>query len=230
MTTICSPASAPPTISARRRPASMTPTRPARSSSEETSILMKRWVAGDEEAFDDLWPHVYGELRRLARRYLRHERSDHTLTPTCLVHEAYLRLLGTDLATANVENRSHFFAVAARAMRRVLVDHARRYLAARRASPRDRVAIEDDAEWARIEPPPTEILALDQALDRLRQTSPRQADVVEMRYFGGLTESDIARALEVSRGTVAREWRVARMMLFHCLSAANGSGADQKAA
>jgi RNA polymerase sigma factor (TIGR02999 family) len=149
---------------------------------------------------------------------LRRERQDHTLTPTSLVHEAYLRLVGADLEGATMENRAHFFAIAARAMRRILVDHARRYQAARRASPRDRVVFEDDGLWAHVKPPPTEILALDQALERLRKSSPRQADVVEMRYFGGLSEADIAEVLNVSRITVSRDWRIARMMLSRTLS------------
>ncbi len=205
------------------RERSIDPKLDARHSSDrpatELTVILERWVAGDEEAFDDLLPKVYGELRNLAGRYLRRERPDHTLTPTGLVHEAYLRLLGTRLEGAVVENRVHFFAVAARAMRRILVDRARRYQAARRASPRDRVALDVEAAWARIEPPPAEILAVDQALDQLRQVNPRQADVVEMRYFGGLTEDDVARALNVSRGTVARDWRVARMFLSRSLSA-----------
>lgn len=175
---------------------------------------------------EELLSQVYGQLRQLAGSHLRRERNDHTLTPTGLVHEAYLRLVGSDLKGATFENRVHFFAAAARAMRRILVEHARRYQAARRASPKDRVAFEDDAIWAKVEPPPTEILALDQALARLRESSPRQADVVELRYFGGLSESDIATVLNVSRGTVARDWRVARMMLSRNLSGSKVLSAD----
>ena len=193
----------------------------------EVTVMLERWVAGDQKAMDDLLPKVYQELRNLAGRYLRRERADHTLTPTGLVHEAYLRLLGSSLEGATVENRVHFFAVTARAMRRILVEHARRYQAARRASPKDRVELEDDAMWARIEPPPAEILAVDQALDSLRKVNPRQADVVEMRYFGGLTESDVARVLDVSRGTVARDWRVARLMLSRSLGTDPFPGSDQ---
>lgn len=186
--------------------------------------MLERWMGGDPSAIDDLLPQVYGELRKLAGKYLGRERHGHTLTPTGLVHEAYLRLVGSELDGATVENRVHFFAVAARAMRRILVEHARRYQASRRASPKDRVALEDAALWAQIEPPPAEILAVDQALERLRRTNPRQADVVEMRYFGGLTESDVARVLNVSRGTVARDWRVARMLLARDLSSGTTPG------
>ncbi len=184
----------------------------------EITLLLERWVAGEQRAIDSLLPRVYDELRGLAGRYLNRERSGHTLTPTGLVHEAYLRLVGSNLAGARVENRIHFFAVAAQAMRRILVEHARRYQTARRASPKDRVALEADASWDRIEAPATEILALDQALDKLRRDHPRQADVVEMRYFGGLKEDEIARVLGVSRITVARDWRVARLLLSRTMS------------
>ena len=138
----------------------------AESTAGEVTVMLERWVAGDEQAVDELLHRVYGELRKLADQYLRRERDGHTLAPTALVHEAYLRLLGSELEGATVENRSHFFAVAARAMRRILVEHARRYQADRRASPKDRVILEDGADWGWIEPPPTEILALDQALDQ----------------------------------------------------------------
>lgn len=195
----------------------------------EVTVMLERWVSGDAQAIEDLLPQVYGELRKLAGRYLRQERSDHTLTPTALVHEAYLRLLGSDLAGATVENRVHFFAVAARAMRRILVEHARRYQAARRASPKDRVELEDEAIWAQIEAPPEEILAVDQALEHLRKVSPRRADVVEMRYFGGLSETDIARVLDVSRGTVARDWRIARMILKRSLRGESEPRSDSEA-
>jgi RNA polymerase sigma factor (TIGR02999 family) len=185
----------------------------------EVTAALERFTAGDEAAIDDLLPKVYGEMRKLAGNYLRRERPDHTLSPTGLAHEAYLRLVGSELAGATLDNRVHFFAVAARAMRRILVENARRYQASRRASPKDRVELDDEAVWARTDPPPFEILAVNQALDHLRETSQRQADIVEMRYFGGLSESAIARILNVSRGTVAREWRAARQLLRHSLSA-----------
>ena len=185
----------------------------------EVTVMLDRWTAGDGAAMDELLALVYDELRRLAGRYLQKERTDHTLTPTGLVHEAYLRLVGSELQGATVQNRVHFFALAARAMRRILVEHARRYQTARRASPKDRVEMETDAGWLRIEPRATEILALDHALERLRTNNPRKADVVELRYFGGLSEGDIANVLGVSRGTVARDWRMARMLLSHALGA-----------
>ena len=188
----------------------------------EITLMLERWAAGDTAAMDELVTTVYGELRRLAGSYLRRERPDHTLTPTGLVSEAYLRLMGSELTGATFDNRVHFFAAAARAMRRILVDHARRYQAARRASPKDRVHLEDDAIWAQVKPPEADILALDEALERLRKTSPRQADVVELRFFGGLSETDIATVLNVSR-TVSRDWRVARLMLNRSLTGATGA-------
>lgn len=200
--------------------------RPDSAEAGEVTRILDRWAAGDEAAFEALLAKVYDELRQLAATYLRRERADHTLTPTGLVHEAYLRLVGTDLVGATVENRRHFFAVAARAMRRILVEHARRYQAARRASPKDRVALDAEALWAQVEAPPAEILALDQALDRLRQASPRQADVVELRYFGGLSESEAAEVLDVSRGTVARDWRVARLVLSRSLRSSAAQAAE----
>lgn len=199
----------------------MTPDQPPYSTDGAVTVLLDRWAHGDAEALDDLLTEVYGELRRLAASQLRRERSDHTLTPTGLVHEAYLRLVGSELAGATLESRAHFFAVAARAMRRILVEHARRYQAERRPSPHDRVVPEDEALWGRIDPPPAEILALDEALERLKAADPRKAEVVVLRYFGGLSEDDVAHVLRISRSTVSREWRVARLMLARSLS---GSG------
>ncbi|MCB1035040.1 MAG: RNA polymerase subunit sigma-70 [Acidobacteria bacterium] len=189
--------------------------------SENTVALLERWVEGDGRALDELVPHLYGELRRLAGGYMRSERQDHTLTPTGLVNEAYLRLSCSKSSQARVESRTHFFAMAAQAMRRILVEHARRYQAQRRISPADRVPLEDDGFLSRIEPKFDEILALDQALGKLREDYPRQASVVEMRYFGGLTETDVATVLGVSRLTVARDWRMARLLLSRLLAPAS---------
>jgi len=184
------------------------------------TLLLRRWTAGDRAAVDDLLPLVYQELRRLARRYLRRERADHTLPPTALVHEAYLRLIGSDLSTATLETRAHFFAVAAQAMRRILVEHARRHAAARRPSPADRTGFEEQgAVDRRPAEPVAEILAVHQMLDRLRRDHPRQAQVVELRYFAGLSEAEVAELLGVSRPTVARDWRVARLLLGRWMGA-----------
>lgn len=181
--------------------------------------LLHRWSAGDPEAADALLPMVYDELRRLAGHYLRRERPDHTLPPTGLVHEAYLRLLGPAPAGAALDNRAHFFAVAAKAMRRILVDHARRHAAARRLRPAKKTAFEEAGAFDRAPASAVEVLEVHEALDRLREDHPRQAEVVELRYFGGLTEPEIAEVLGVSRPTVARDWRLARMLLRRLLTA-----------
>lgn len=191
-------------------------------SNHDITVLLARWSQGEEEVMADVLDHAYDELRALARNYLRRERAGHTFAPTALVNEAYLRILGNDLQTATVENRRHFFALVARAMRRILVEHARRYQAARRFSPTDRVPMEDEGFWAHIESRPEEVLALDQALERLRTCSPRQAQVVELRHFGGLTEAEVAEILEVSLPTVKRDWKVARLMLFRALRSDGG--------
>lgn len=159
---------------------------------------------------------------------MNRERAGHTLNPTGLVHDAYLRLLGENLEGATLENRNHFFALAARCMRRILVEHARRYQAARRASPKDRVALPDGSEdffSAPAEPSFEEILAVEQALGRLRKVSARQAEVVEMRYFAGFSEEDVSQILGVSRSTVTRDWRVARLFLSSTLGAESALGA-----
>jgi len=183
-----------------------------RTSPSEVSRLLARLRDGDEQALGALLPVVYDELRRLAARELRRERRDHTLQPTALVHEAFLRLLGE--RAVDFEGRSHFFALAARAMRRVLIDHARRALAGRRPPRAARVELTPGVEPAGADlTDPAEILALDAALERLAALDPRQASVVELRFFGGLSAPEAAAALGVSEATVAREWRAARAWL-----------------
>lgn len=167
-------------------------------------------VDEDGLATERLLPVVYEELRRMAHRQLLSERSDHTLNTTGLVHEAYLRL-----ATPNGlqwADRAHFFAIAARAMRRVLIDHARRYHAAKRPGSRLRVPL-DDANLA-VEERAEGLLALDEALDRLAQLDARQSRVVECRFFGGMTEDETAAALGVTARTVRRDWVKAKGWLY----------------
>lgn len=185
----------------------------------EITRLLHRWTAGDESAADELLPKVYDELRRLAGSYLRRERPDHTLPPTGLVHEAYLRLAATEPAALSVANRVHFFALAARAMRRILVDHARRHAARRRIGPRERTSFEEAGAFDRGRASFLEVLEVHDALDRLREDHPRQAELVELRYFGGLSEPEAAEVLGVSRPTVARDWRLARLLLRRLLAA-----------
>ena len=174
------------------------------------SALLQAWARGDLRARDQLTSLVYGELRRRAAAYLRHERPNHTLQPTALVHEAYARLIGQERVAW--QNRAHFFGIAAQMMRRVLVDHARAHRAAKRPRGEGRVAV--DEAHAVEAPPDCEVLLLDQALTELGAFDPRQARIVELRYFGGLSEQDVAAVLAVSRSTVTREWQTARAWLF----------------
>jgi RNA polymerase sigma factor (TIGR02999 family) len=183
----------------------------------EVSLLLHRWAAGDQAAFETLMPLVYGELRRLAGAYMRRERSDHTLQATALVHEAYFRLAGQERVAW--QDRAHFYAIAAQAMRRILVDHARR-LAARQGAG-NRLPVElaagltvDEGEG---------LLEVHAALERLATLSERQARTVELRLFGGLTVAETAEALGVSVPTAVREWRFARAWLRRELATTGGA-------
>lgn len=169
---------------------------------------------GDRSAGDRLMPLVYDELRALAADYLRNERAGHTLQPTALAHEAWVRLIG-DTRPA-WQDRAHFMALAARAMRRVLVDHARKHAAAKRGGGWGRVTLHDaEAPGAdRV----IDILAVDEALSQLHEMDERHARVVELRYFGGLTSAETAEVLGVARSTVAEDWKVARAWLLHALA------------
>jgi RNA polymerase sigma factor (TIGR02999 family) len=177
----------------------------------DASALLRAWGRGDIQARDALLPLVYRELRDQAARYLRRERRDHTLEPTALVHEAYVRLVGQD--RVSWQNRAHFFGLAAQMMRRILVDHARKHQAAKRPDAGLKVTW-DDRDWVAVQPRDCELLLLDQALSDLAAFDPRQAHTVELRYFGGLSEQEVADVLGVSRATVTREWNSARAWLF----------------
>jgi RNA polymerase sigma factor (TIGR02999 family) len=174
------------------------------------SDLLRAWGEGDTKARDDLLPMVYTELRAQAVRYMQRERRDHTLQPTALVHEAYMRLIGQ--AQVSWQNRAHFFGLAAEMMRRILVDHARKHQAAKRSGAAMKVAWDERA--GATPPLDCELLLLDQALGELAERDLRQARVVELRYFGGLSEQEVAEVLAVSRATVTRDWQVARAWLF----------------
>lgn len=174
----------------------------------DVSRLLQAWGRGDLQARDELV--IYRELRRRAAAYLRRERQDHTLQPTALVHEAYLRLLGQQ--RVRWQDRAHFFGIAAQMMRRVLVDHARTHRAAKRPAAVLRVAFDD--QLATVQPRECELLLIDQALEDLARIDPRQAQIVELRYFGGLSEEEVATTLSVSRATVTREWKTARAWLY----------------
>lgn len=186
------------------------------------SDLLRAWGLGDARAREDLMPLVYRELRRRAGAYLRNERRDHTLQPTALVHEAYVKLVGQDRVTW--QNRAQFFGVAAQMMRRILVDHARRHHAAKRPGGRAKVTLDDRIGAAK--PYDCEILLLDQALRDLAGVEARQAKIVELRYFGGLSETEVATLLSMSRATVTREWQTARTWLYRRMTRTVTTGGD----
>jgi RNA polymerase sigma factor (TIGR02999 family) len=186
---------------------------------EAVSDLLRSWGRGNVEARDDLLPLVYRELKRRAAAYLRRERRDHTLQPTALVHEAYLRLIGQERVAW--QNRAHFFGIAAQMMRRILVDHAREHQAAKRPGAGLRVAF-DDRVGAAL-PLDCEVLLLDMALQELTRVDARQAHIVELRYFGGMSEQEVARMLSLSRATVTREWQTARAWLYRRMTKQVGS-------
>jgi RNA polymerase sigma factor (TIGR02999 family) len=173
----------------------------------DTTQLLRRWSAGDAAARDELIAHVYAELRALARRTLRGDDAK-TLQPTALVHEAYVRLFGQD--NVQFESRNQFFALAATVMRSILVDHARARLAARRGGGQLHVTLKESSAATL---PDHEILAIDQALERLESLDERKCRVVEMKFFAGYTESEIAGILGIARATVERDWSFARSWL-----------------
>jgi RNA polymerase sigma-70 factor, ECF subfamily len=187
-------------------------------SQHDITALLTELQAGSREAEAKLVPLVYNELRRLAGRYMRRERLDHTLQPTALVHEAYLRLIGQ--RNFQWQNRAHFFGVAAQMMRRILVDHARTKKAEKRGGNAPKVPLNESLACTGEKS--AELLALDEALTRLSQRDPRQAQVVELRFFGGLSEEEAAEVLGISPRTVKRDWTVARAWLYKEISKSTG--------
>ena len=184
-------------------------------STQEITRLLHEWGQGDQTAFDRLLPVVYDELRRMAQRHMARQPAGHTLQTTALIHEAYLKL--ADQKDKRWQDRAHFFAVAAQAMRHILVDYARTRGRAKRGG--DAVVIElDEAPQVSLERS-AEIVALDDALTTLAALDKRKSQVVELRFFGGLTEQETAEALKISEATVRREWRSAKLWLLRELSA-----------
>ena len=183
--------------------------------------LLAEWSRGDRRALEALLPLVYAELRRIAARQLRRERDGHTLQPTALVHEAYLRLVAQ--RSVDWQGRAHFYGVAAQVMRRILVDHARRQAATKRGNGAHRVPLEEAAEKSVVNQVP--VLMLDHALGRLEKLDPALAQIVELRAFGGLTIDEAAQVLNVSPTTAKREWRTAKAWLTREL-AAGRSGSE----
>ncbi len=172
--------------------------------------LLLNWRRGDQDAREELIPLVYGELRRVARRYLRQERPNHTLQSGALVNEAYLRL--SREKAPQWKNRAHFFGVAAQLMRHILVDHARSRKAAKRGAGLPRLALDD--QMALPQTRDLDLLALDDALNRLAELDPQQCKLIELRFFGGLSIEETAVVLDVSPATVKREWTTARAWLL----------------
>ncbi len=187
---------------------------PEREASEITQLL-REWSDGNQEALDNLLPLVYDELHRQAASFLRKERPGHTLQTTALINEAYLKLI--DRRDVNWESRTHFFAVAAQAMRRILVDYARAKHREKRGGDNIKLSLEDATLIATKEKG-VDLIALDEALDKLAERDEQQARVVELRYFSGLSLEETADALHVSRATVARDWEAARAWLHRQLT------------
>jgi RNA polymerase sigma factor (TIGR02999 family) len=179
-------------------------------SEQRVTELLTRWSQGDDAALAELTPLVYGELRRLAHRYMNTERTEHTLQTTALVNEAYLRL--ADQTNPRWQNRAHFFAVAARAMRQILVSYARSQRSQKRGGGAFKMELD---EAALVSPEESkEIIYLHEALERLATLDSRKAQVVELKYFGGLTYDEIAEVLKISQVTVRRDWEFARLWLY----------------
>lgn len=183
-------------------------------SSQPVTELLARWSNGDVSAREALIPLVYDELRRIARRCLSSQSSSHTLQPTALVHEAYMRLARRD--SIDLHDRAHFFAMAAQMMRQILVDHARKHAAAKRGANPLTLVIDEASAISKA--PSLDLLALDNAMQRLASLDPRQCRIVELRFFGGLSIEETALVVNISPATTKREWATARLWLHHAMS------------
>ena len=183
--------------------------------SEQITVLLQEWSGGKREALDELLPLVYDELHKQARRYLRRERQDHTLQTTALIHEAYLKLI--DQRNVDWQNRTHFFAIAAQMMRRILVDHARTKHRDKRGGDDIKLPL-DEAILVVVNEKNVDLIALDEALNRLAKIDEQQVQIVELRYFSGLSLEETAEALKISRATVARDWAIAKAWLHRELT------------
>jgi RNA polymerase sigma factor (TIGR02999 family) len=193
------------------QPSKAVPTAPT----GQVTHLLRAWSDGDQQALEQLLPLVDAELRRLARAYMYRERRDHTLQPTALINEAFIRLAGAQ--NIRWQDRAHFFGICARLMRRVLVDYARARGFQKRGARVEKVSL-DDVSVA-VPEPPLDIIALDLALDALATRDQRMSRVVELRFFGGLTIEETAEVLQVSPDTVKREWRLAKLWLLRQVEA-----------
>lgn len=196
-----------------------TGSKPGESPAADASALLRAWSKGDQNALDQLVPVVYNELRRLARRYLRGERPGHSVQTTALVNEAYIRLV--DYKRMQWQDRAHFFAVSSQLMRRILVEHARRHNLKRGAGV-PHISLEEAAAVGGSDA--ADLLALDRAMHALARLDRRKAQVVELRFFGGLSLEEAAVALHVSAVTVKRDWRIAKAWLYHELTGGKSNG------
>lgn len=190
---------------------------------EDVTMLLAQLVEGKEEAASKLIPMVYDELRRLAGGYMRRERGDHTLQATALVHEAYLKLV--QQRSVDWQSRAHFFGIAAQMMRRILIDHARGHLRDKRGAGQQVVPLDEAVVFSPEQS--AEMLRVDESLQRLSKLDPRQAKVVELRFFGGLTVEETADVLKISPKTVKREWSVAKAWLHGDMRQHNGGTAGE---
>ena len=191
----------------------------ARTPQHQITQLLAEWSEGNQSALDELYPLVYEELHRLARRYMSRERKGHTLQTTALINEAYVRLV--DQKNVRWANRSHFFAISAQIMRRILIDHARRHAYAKRGGGAKQVSLEEAAIV--VPDQASELVRLDEALKTLAKLDERRCYVVELRYFGGLSNEEIAGVLKVSENTVTRDWNLARAWLYQHLAGSASS-------
>jgi RNA polymerase sigma factor (TIGR02999 family) len=183
-------------------------------SPHEITQLLAEWSGGNQAALDKLYPLVYDELRRMAHRFMRRERKGHTLQTTALINEAYLRLV--EQKNVHWANRSHFFAISAQIMRRILVDHARQYAYLKRGGGAQQVSLDQAAFVTKDRA--RELLLLNDALNSLAKLDPRRSQVVELRYFGGLSNGEIAELLKISANTVTRDWNMARAWIYQQLT------------
>lgn len=185
------------------------------SKTHEITRWLEKWSNGDQKALDKLLPVVYAELHKQAVGYLRHERQNHTLQPTALIHEAYLKLI--DQREINLKNRTHFFAIAATLMRRVLVDHARAKHRKKRGGNAPTIQLNEEVlGGGKTEN--LDLLALEEVLNRLKEKDERQVKIIELKFFGGLTLDEIAAALDLSRSTVAQDWKMAKVWIYRELT------------
>lgn len=184
------------------------------SGQKNISLILKDWSSGNQAAVDQLMPAIYDELKKIAAQYLRKERSDHTLQPTELAHEAYLKLI--DISNVNWQDRAHFFAVSAQVIRHILVDHARAKATDKRGGAAERIVLDEAISFSNEQD--TDLLALDEALKELATFDEQQSKIVELRFFGGLTIEETASVLRLSPATIKREWTLAKAWLHKNLS------------